>query len=429
MVLLAGVPVVLALLAALEPHLLGPMLGFDGLLVVVAALDALLARRRLVEVERRAPRVFSVGRANHVTLELRSRSLRRLRLRITDDLPAFCDSPDLPMTLTLAPRGRAEVRYRARPARRGEHALGDHHLRYPSPLGLWLRQQHVPARATVKVYPDVEAVRAYEMLAREQRESALVRAVRRPGGESEFEQLREYRKDDEFRSIDWRATARRQRLIARQYQLERNQTIMFVLDCGRLMTAEAEGLSRLDHALNATLMMSHVATRTGDHVSMLAFADRVRAYVSPTGGPQASRTMMQACYDLHPELVESNLDEAFDALSLRLRKRALVVVFTDVVDEVSAAALLRRVRRLHPRHLPLCVLFRDTELDSLLDGAGGDAPLDLYVRAAAAELQSWRDRLIRQLKAGGALVLDVPPRQMTPSLVERYLEIKSRQLL
>src|SRR6185295_368218 len=163
----------------------------------------------------------------------------------------------------------------------------------------------------VKVYPDVQAVRAYELLARQDRDPSGLRASRRRGGESEFERLREYRRGDEYRAIDWRATARRQKLIAREYQLESNQSILFLLDAGRLMTAEAHGLSLFDHALNATLMLSHVAARAGDRVGLLAFADAVKSYAPPSGGAGAARQIVQAGYDLHPDLVETNYAIAF----------------------------------------------------------------------------------------------------------------------
>jgi uncharacterized protein (DUF58 family) len=308
--------------------------------------------------------------------------------------------------------------------------LSDHHLRYPSPLGLWQRQLRIAARDVVKVYPDVAAVRGYELLARQSRESLMVRAVRLRGGENEFERLREYLRDDQYRDIDWRATARKSRLIVREYQQERNQTVLCLLDSGRLMTAESAGISQLDHALNATLMMAHVAARAGDQVGLLAFDAEVRAFVPPTGGRRAVNRVVQATYDLHPQLVESDFDLAASHLARRLRKRALVVIFTQVIDEVSSASLLALVRGLPPRHLPLCVLFRDEAVEQLaelrLDAA---ADPDLHVAAAAAEAITWRERLVKELQKGGALVLHVPGREMTPAVVNRYLRIKAQHLL
>jgi uncharacterized protein (DUF58 family) len=429
--LLALVPLGLGLATVARASLLGPMLTADALLVLLAALDALLGRRALVTVEREPPRVLSVGRPNPVRLRLRSRATRALKVALTDDLSDDLSAPELPLEVTVPPLGRASVVYHVRPSRRGVAALADHHLRYLTPLGLWRRQLRLPARDSLKVYPDVAAVRGYELLARQSRENLLMRAIRLRGGENEFERLREYQRDDEYRNIDWRATARRSRLIVREYQQERNQTVLCLLDSGRLMTAESGGLTQLDHALNATLMMAHVAARAGDQVGLLAFDAEVRAFVPPTGGRRAVNRVVQATYALHPELVESDFALAADHLARRLRKRALVVIFTQVIDEVAAAALMTLVRGLPPRHLPLCVLFRDEDVDRLADIRQPAAAPDsqLHLAAAAAEAITWRERLVRDLQKGGALVLHVPGREMTPAVVNRYLRIKAQHLL
>ena len=425
LVLLAFVPLALAVATLADRSLLVPMLAADLAIALLAAFDALLARRPLVTVTRHAPAVLSIGRPNLITLEVRSSARRRLAVAVADDLFDTAECDDLPATLDLPSRGLATARYHVRPTRRGAHALGDHHVRYSSPLGLWIRQVTVPEASTVKVYPDVQAVRTYDLMVRQDRDPAAIRASRRRGGESEFERLREYRRGDEFRSIDWKATARRQKIISREYQLESNQNLMFLLDAGRLMTAVTGGLSLFDHALNATLMLSHVAARGGDRVGLLAFADGIKSYAPPAGGAGAARRIIQAGYDLHPELCETDYAAAFEHVGLRVRQRSLVVLFTQVVDEVAATELLRLMRGVMPRHLPLMVILRDVEIDELVEGSQADP----YVRGAAAELSSFRDRLVRDLKRHGALVLDVAPGQLTPALINRYLEIKARHLL
>jgi len=378
-----------------------------------------------VSVTRHAPAVLSIAKPNLVTLEVRSLARRTLSVAVTDDLfeTAACD--DLPVQATLPPRGLLTTRYHVCPSRRGAHVLGDHHVRYASPLGLWVRQLKLHDELPVKVYPDVQAVRAYELMIRQDRDPAALRSSRRRGGESEFERLREYRRGDEFRSIDWKATARRQKLISREYQLESNQTLMFLLDAGRLMTGRTRGMSLFDCALNATLMLSHVAARAGDRVGMLAFADTIKSYAPPTGGSGAARHILQAGYGLHPDLVETSYDAAFEHVGLRVRKRSLVVLFTQVVDDVAAALVVRRMRGVMPRHLPLMVLLRDVEIDELVEGPSTDP----YVRGAAAELCTFRDRLVRDMKQHGALVLDVAPSDLTPKLLQRYVEVKARHLL
>jgi uncharacterized protein (DUF58 family) len=430
MVLLALAPVVLAAMVLVDRSMLFTMLAADGVLVLLAAADALLAWRPLVKVTRATRDVLSIGQPNPVTLTLTSRARRNLSLAVKDDLFEGADSDDLPLSLELPAGGKASARYHLRPSRRGAFTLGDHFVRYRSPLGLWIRQLRLPAKHDVKVYPDVRAVRTYDLLAVSNREQSLFRSTPRRGGESEFERLREYRREDEFRAIDWKATARKGALIAREYQLESNQSILFVLDAGRLMSAEADGLSLFDHALNATLMLSHVAARNGDCVGLFAFADEVRAYAPVAAGHRAAQRIVRAGYHLQPDLVESSYRVALEQLSARVQKRAMVVLFTQVVDDVAAAELLRFTRGLSRRHLPLVVPFRDPDLENILAPTGArDDVVSVYTRAAAAEVAEWRNRLILDLKRQGALILDVLPRALTPALINRYLEIKARHLL
>ncbi len=430
-VLLMLVPLGLAAATLADRSLLWPMLAADACILIMVAVDALRARKPCIEVRRTSREVFSIGRSNVVTLELQSRAKRPLRVEVTDDMFDHATAPELPVVVTLRPGARAETTYRVIPQRRGTYALGDHTIRYRSPLGLWTRQVTLPATQPVRVFPDVQAVRDYELLARQSRDAAA-RATRRRGGASEFEALREYQRDDEYRKIDWKATARRHKLIARTYQLERDQSLVFMLDAGRLMTAESDGLSLFDHALNATLMLTYVASRGGDHVGLMTFADRVINYLPPGPGKSASQRLIRSLFDVHAALVETDYEGAFTALGPRLRKRSLVVVFTQVLDTNAAAALLRLTRGLLPRHLPLLVLLRDPSLEALVQISPEQfAPSDRrpYITAAAAELLSWRDKTIRELKRAGALVVDVLPRELSPRLINHYLEVKARQLL
>ena len=427
---MALVPLLLGAVTALEPGFVWPMLIADLGIAVLAVIDAWLARPAVVRVEREPPRIFSVGRPNLVRLHLYSTAKRALAVRVNDDADPTLLLEGLPKTVQVLAAGHALVTYHVRPSRRGLYELADHHLRWPTPLGLWWRQMRIASRHPVRVYPDVQAVRSYELLARQSLENRLVRTVRLRGGENEFEALRDYQRDDDYRAIDWKATARRQKLITREYQQERNQSVLCMLDCGRLMTAETLGLSQLDHALNAMLMLSHVATRAGDQVGLCAFDTRVRAYLSPQGGRRAAQRVVAASYDIHAQIVETDFEAAYGFLSQRLRKRSLVVLFTQVVDEVSARSVVRTVRGLGPRHLALCVLFRDEALDLMVEPrAGAGKPADLYQRAAAAEAILWRDHLVRDLEEAGALVLHVSPRKLTLTLINRYLRIKAQRLL
>ncbi|HEX6275071.1 MAG TPA: DUF58 domain-containing protein [Polyangiaceae bacterium] len=428
LVLLLALPALAALGLFAAPELVRPLVAFDVTIAALCALDAALSRRVIVTAERECPAVLAVGRSHRVRAIVRSRTSRRLAVELADDGFEGAMIEGLPASVELEPFGSAVVEYHVRPTGRGAFELGDLFVRYPSILALFKRQARLSAKKPVRVYPDFEQVRGYELFARENREFAFVRAVRRPGGESEFSRLREYTRDDEFRSIDWRATARRQKLVAREYQLESNQNVLFALDAGRMMTAESQGLSQFDHALNASLMLAHVASRTGDQVGLVGFSDRIKRYVRPQGGRGATQRLIRAAYDLHPALVESDYQRALSTVALEQRKRALIIVFTQVVDSAVVRALLDGTRALVKRHLPLIVLFRDLDLDALLE-ASDLHPRALYAKGAAAELWRFRQTFISDLRRAGALVLDARPKDLTSSLINTYLEVKARHLL
>ena len=428
LVWLGVVPLALSAFTALEPALVKSVLLLDAALLACALFDVLFCLKKQVDVRRVAPDVLSLKRRNAVRLELSSRAARRLHLEVTDDLFEGGRATDLPAKGQIEARGQLTLTYHVEPSARGAYVLGDHHLRYRSPFGLWRRQIRIPAHSPVRVYPDLKQLQAYDLLAKDSREYALVRVSRLKGGESEFARLRDQVPDDEHRAIDWKATARRQRLTVREYQLESNQNLLFMLEAGRMMTGIEAGLSRFDHALNASLMLAHVAVRAGDRVGMLGFAQTVRAFVSPGGGPSATRRLIQAAYDLHPELVEPDYDRAFSYLSARVRSRTLVVLFSHVIDGTASELLVRRVRALRGTHLPLVVLFRDTDIEALAEPGGLIAP-DVYAKAAAAEILRNQRALAADMRRAGALVLEADARALTGKLVSRYLQLKARNLL
>jgi uncharacterized protein (DUF58 family) len=414
---------------ALSSKELAPLVWWaDISIVLLALLDAAAGFSSNVSIERDCPEVMSLGRKNHVKLRLRSRSRRPLTVELQQDLFDHASAAALPLSLSVSRRETTEAGYDIVPARRGAYTLGQHTVRLMSPLRLWWRQRRFPVSDVVRVYPDLKGLRAFELMARQDREHAFLRASRLKGGESEFARLRDYTRDDDYRAIDWKATARRQRLTSREYQLESNQNLCFMLEAGRLMTAEANGTSLFDHALNASLMLARVAARNGDRVGLLGFDDSVRAFVTPEGSRDASTRLIRAAYDLHPRLVDPDFDQAFAEFGRRVRKRCLLIVFTQVVDEAAAQALVRHARSLSSRHLPLFVLLRDSDIDAFMLHPSKN-PLDLYTKAAAAELLRWRQSLFKDLRGAGALALDTAAQDLTGSLINRYLEIKARQLL
>jgi uncharacterized protein (DUF58 family) len=419
---------VLAIVAGYAPALRGPMGVVDGVLLLGALADVLFGLGRRLDVERQAAAIFSVGRPNLVTLVLRSRSRRSLRGVVADDPLEACDAPGNPGRFELAPHGTTTVRYEIVPSRRGRRRFGAVSVRYPSPLGLVARQEGVELPADVDVYPDVHAARALELLRRQGRQDARLGSLRVRGGDTEFERLRPYQVGDAIRHVDWRSSARRDDLTVRQFQAESNQNVVFALDVGRSMRGDTGGLTAVDHALNAALLTADVALRGGDRAGLMVFDEAPRRFVPPTGGRAGGRKLTRAVYDLEAGLGATDYGAAMAFLRAQVRVRSLFIVFTNLLEPRSAKELATSVKGLLPRHLPLCVLLRDTDVEALATAPVASVD-DLYVRAAAAESLAWRDALVRGLRKAGVLVLDTRPGDLTPELVKGYLEVKARRLL
>ncbi|MEM6926822.1 MAG: DUF58 domain-containing protein [Myxococcota bacterium] len=433
---LAGVPTgllvalsVLPLAASLgvlaEPAFVVPVVALDLAITVVAALDLALTQSR-VEVRREVDAVQAVGREFEVRLSLHNLTGRRLQAVVGDDAPGRARG--LPALITLEPRRSFDVPYLVAVDRRGRHDFGDVVLRVRSPLRLWQTQRRFTGDDHVRVYPDFAQLRETGFRGRLSEERVPVHSRRRPGGENEFQRLRPYVSGDPFRHIDWKASARGRDLVTREFGQESNQNLIFLLDCGRMMSSRSGGLTAFDRALNAAILLGQVAARHGDRVGLLAFDDQPRVWLPPKAGSRDGSRLIRATYDIEPSLREPDYAAAFRQLARRVRRRSLVVLFTQVIDEVNAELATQLVQTLAGRHLPITVWLRDEDIEQTIarPGEGVTAP---WVRAAAAHLVGWRERALENLSRRGAFVLDVRQEELTPRLLHRYLEVKARRLL
>ena len=421
------VPAVLLYAAAWSAGLSALALYWALVAVALIVYDNRLSRRRVVlEVQRQVEDKMSLGADNPVRLIVRSRSDHGGWLQVKDDPPPEFHTPHRLQRLHLKPWQQAEIVYHTRPTTRGRHVFGNLHVRGRSLLGLSYWQASFPAERAVAVYPNLLEVSRYQYLARTDRlRQGGFRVVHRLGKGTEFESLREYTPDDEFRSIDWKATARRHRPATRQFEIERSQTVIIMIDAGRMMTAQIGEMSRLDYAINAALMLAYVASERDDAVGLISFADEVKGFVPPRKGHGQVGRITEALYDLQPALVEPDYAAAFGILHGRARKRALVVCFTDLVDVDASQRLLAHVASLAPHHLPLLI----TLSDPVLQKAARQAPQDaagVYQRAVAGQVLEDREKALGVLRQRGVLVLDVPPQKLTVSAVNEYLALKAR---
>jgi uncharacterized protein (DUF58 family) len=438
LVLLALVPAASSLALMFLPGSFWPLLALDGLLLIVALMDlAMLPRQAAFLVQRETQRIVSLGKHHDVMLLVNNHSRRRQTIWLRDALPIssedgtpgdFVVEPDH-FLLRLEPRKRAVVHYRLSARRRGAFQVDRAYLRVRSPCGLWQRVLEYRHESTLHVYPDMRQLAEYAVLARTNRLSLLgVRRTRRVGQDNEFERLRDYTLDDNYKFIDWRTTARRQKLTVKDFQANQSQRLIFLLDCGRMMTNTASGLSLLDHALNAMLMLSYVALRQGDSVGLLTFSDTIHGYVPPRGGLNQMNRLLHASFDTFPHLVESRYDQAFLYLAGHCRKRSLVILITNLIDEVNSSQVEQYLSHLVGRHLPLGVLLRDHQLFAPVQKPP-ESSAELFQAAAAADILTWRDQVISDLVGKGVLALDAFPEEMTAPLINRYLDVKARHLL
>jgi uncharacterized protein (DUF58 family) len=425
---LAWIATAVAIVAGYVPSLDVPLYTLDLAICTIALGDLALAAGKRLELRREAAAILSVGRANVVTITVRNRSRRVIKGTVNDDPVPDAVVKGLPASFELPPMGTTTVRYELTPTRRGPRELGSVTARYTSLLGTIGRQERALLPARVDVYPDVHAARALDLLRRQGRSDVRMGSLRVRGGDTEFERLRPYQQGDEVRHIDWRASARRDDPTVRQFQAESNQNVVFALDVGRAMRGESGGITSVDHALNAALLAADVALRGGDKAGFFAFDDGPRAFLAPTGGRAGARKLTRAVHAIEAGMNATDYRAGITFLRTQVRTRSLFVVFTNLLEPRSAKELAASLRGLLPLHLPLCVMMRDTDVESLAS-APSRGEVDLYVRAAAAETIAWRDALIRQLRRQGVLVLDAKPDEVTPELVRSYLEIKARRLL
>lgn len=406
-----------------------------GLLVIFfSALDLVLfltlVQIRQVKVTRQLQRVASLGNHHKVEVSLDNTGSTSIHAIIRDDtLAGQLSITPASHKIWLKPRKRTTLEFKVLPSRRGDFLLQYVYAHFLSLVGLWVRNHRFPCESHLHVYPNIKQLGEYALLARTNRLSQIgVRRTRKAGQDNDFERLRDYTQDDNYRHIDWRSTGRRQKLTVRQFQTDQSQRVIFLLDCGRMMTNEYQGMSLLDYALNSILMLSYVALDQGDSVGMLCFSDRINTYVPIAGGKKQMNRILHGGFNQFPSMVQSRFDEAFLYLSTHCRRRSLVVLLTNVIDQVNADQIQNYMQNLNGCHLPLLVLLRDHRVFDAADHPTMDPDI-LYRSAAASQLLVWRHQVLQRLRARGTLTLDVFPEEMTARMVNQYLDIKARHML
>lgn len=403
-----------------------------GLCVALGWLDwRHLPEKAKFRFEREVEPRWVLGTTATVLLRVENSTAETLHMTLKESPPldVQTDLSEGGFAFVLQPHTRHTLSYTLTPERRGDSEFGDLYVRVEGRMRFTARQWKVSLPASVPVYPNLFKDASPALIARRGRlQMGGMRSVRIQGIGREFESLRDYQADDEMRRIDWKATARRGKLISRQYEAERSQNIFLVFDLGRTMLAEVAGVPKIDYALNAALLLAYVATQSEDHVGLLTFGERVESYLPPRKGGEQMEMLLNALYRVQASLQDSDYGLAFAELESRWRKRSLVLCFTDLWDTVSSQRTIEALSKLQSRHLVVVVSLLDT---NLLENAEKETTTSesIYQKSAAIQVLEERRKALRQLEQGGILVIDTPSDRLSAELVRHYLEIKDRVLL
>jgi uncharacterized protein (DUF58 family) len=420
----------LAAVAAWAPWAFALALAWHGGLLLLALADAVLGHAPgAVAATRHVGPKLSLGDEAQARVRVRNLTRRPLDLEVYDPVPEPFRCARSRGRVRLAPGGEETFRYALTPLRRGSVRFGDLWVRQRCRLGLAARRVRIPAEQEVRVLPNLEGIRRAELLGRKNRlAEAGIHRVRFVGQGTEFEQLRDYSPDDDYRRINWKATAKRSTPITAEYQVERSQNVMLCVDAGHMMGTGVGWMTKLDFAVNAAALLAHAASSGGDRVGLVIFAHEVLAHVAPSQGPQAMSRIVEALTAVQPQETRVDYMSLVRFLAVHGKRRSLLAVFTDLVDAALGRELAACLRQLRGRHLPLCLTFRDANVEDLAR-LRPETAQDVYVQAAAHELSRERTLLLRDLTRHGVQLVDTLPRDLSVQAVNKYLEIKGRQML
>lgn len=423
-------------LSSAEPYVIGLVVFYDVILAILVIIDLSLSiKPDEIVISRDLSEKLSINRLNPIKLRFSNFSSQNLVGVVKDDfpdIPAFQTIEDKTfivkrIKIALEAASKGELTYFLKPNYRGEFLFGDIQLRYLSRFKLFWRQTRIKQEQKVKVYPDLIGLNELAFKLTKSTEIGETR-IRRLGDGTEFSSLKEYNFGDDIRHMDWRATARRDSPIIRTFEVSKDQTILILIDAGRMMSTKLSGLSRFDWGVNAALSLSLAALTKGDHVGVGVFADATKLFIPPKRGKINLKNIIEGVHALQPEIVEPDYVGILAKFASLQKKRALIVVITDLIDAMASTSLLKGLAYLAPRHLPFCVTFNDKRVIQLANSQVMNAD-DVYVQSVSIDLLDQRKQALNTLVRRGGLVLDVPPEDLCTAIVDKYLSIKAKNLI
>lgn len=410
-----------------------PQLYRIGLLIllllgIAIVVDALLvySKRTGISAGRETSDRFSNGDPNKVVIHVSNKYAFAVRTSIIDELPVQFQERNWLRKIHIPANGRQELPYSLTPASRGEYEFNDINLYVHGPLQLVKRRYIFPARQVVKVYPSYVQMRKYHLLAVSNRlQEVGVRRIRKLGHSMEFEQIKEYVRGDDYRTINWKATARKDGLMVNNYTDERSQQIYCLINKGRVMKMPFNGLTLLDYAINASLVLSNVALVKQDKAGLITFEKNLDAFVQADKKPTQMNLVLETLYRQKTDFLEPDFEKLFSVIRNRITNRSLLILFTNFESVESLQREMAALKRIAKYHLLLVVFFENTELKHLLDKKA-ESLEEIYIKTIAEKFMYEKKLMVKELHKNGILSILTSPENLTVNTVNKYLELKTR---
>ncbi|HAP01700.1 MAG TPA: DUF58 domain-containing protein, partial [Bacteroidetes bacterium] len=413
------------------PFLFYPCIGALVLLVTAFISDIFLLFNSQMRIKavRKVPPVLSLGELQHVELQIANLSPLSVSASVVDELPVQMQERNFKLNLKISEGERKKINYTLRPVIRGEYLFGNINIFLRSILGLVERRYVELCEQTVAVFPNIIQMKKFELIAFS-RISTLqgLRKMRRLGHSYEFEQIKNYVQGDDIRSVNWKATGRKNELMVNQYEDERAQQIYCIIDKGRIMHMPFLDLSLLDHAINTSLVITNIALRKHDKAGLVSFADKCDVYVKAEKGGTQLRKIMEQLYREKERLLESNFENLYSVVRNRITQRSLLFLFTNFESLYAMERVMPLLRKMNMRHLLVVVFFQNTEIQDYSQQKSGTVE-DIYYRTIAEKFSAEKLQIVQQLNTYGIQSILTRPEELAMNTVNKYLELKSRGLV
>jgi len=397
------------------------LVGLDVLLLYVSN-GKIVGKRKTGEK-------LSNGDDNMIHIELKSSFSTPMYVKIIDELPEQLQRRDFKIFDTLYPKESKKITYTIRPTKRGEYEFGRLNIFVSSLLGLVARRFIFSENVSVPVYPAFLQLRKYELLAISNRLSELgIKKIRRIGNNREFEQIKEYVQGDDMRTINWKATARRNNLMVNHYQDERSQHIYSIIDKGRTMKMPFEGLSLLDYAINSALVISKIALLKDDKAGLITFGHKIDSLVTPNKDFMQMNKILEALYKQKTAYKEANFEKLYITIKHQIKQRSLILLYTNFESLSSMQRQLSFLRKIAANHVLVIIFFYNTELDNIIDSQA-ETTEDVYNQTIAEKLAFEKKLIVKELQKHGIQVVLTKPQNLTVNTINKYLEIKAKAMI